>query len=155
MSIQKYVLGFALDYDLRKVILIRKEKPLWQKGKLNGVGGKIEEGESSLDAMIREFEEESGLYIKGWNNFLTYSGNNFLIDIFYVCLKDEDFYSVKTITEELIEIHPINSIQNFPYGSFIPNILWMTKMAVSMELGECDRHFDLSVNELDAALLIK
>lgn len=44
-----------------QVLLVRKDRPFWQKGKLNGVGGKVEEGETAVTAMIREFSEETGL----------------------------------------------------------------------------------------------
>ncbi len=56
-----YVLGFAFDYSPPglNVLLIRKTKPDWQKGKLNGVGGKIEPGETPIKAMVREFREET------------------------------------------------------------------------------------------------
>jgi 8-oxo-dGTP diphosphatase len=60
INFQKYVLGFAFDKS-DNVILVRKQKPKWQKGLLNGVGGKIEIGETSSDAMFREFREETGL----------------------------------------------------------------------------------------------
>lgn len=44
-----------------------KNKPDWQKGCLNGIGGKIEEGEKPIDAVFRELEEEavvSDAYLK-------------------------------------------------------------------------------------------
>lgn len=45
----------------KEVLLIRKSKPAWQKGKLNLVGGKIEPGERVEQAAKRELEEESAL----------------------------------------------------------------------------------------------
>jgi 8-oxo-dGTP diphosphatase len=65
--IKKYVLGFMFAGE--HVGLVRKSKPDWQKGKWNGVGGKIETvqgfmdecDEHPLDAMVREFREETGL----------------------------------------------------------------------------------------------
>lgn len=54
----KYVVGFALNDS--EVLLIRKARPEIQKGLLNGVGGKIETWESSHEAMVREFREETG-----------------------------------------------------------------------------------------------
>lgn len=57
-----YVLGFAFSADKKEIILIEKQKPDWQKGKLNGVGGKVEEYDFDESfAMVREFKEETGV----------------------------------------------------------------------------------------------
>lgn len=48
--------------DLSQVALIRKLRPDWQAGKLNGIGGKVEAGEFALSAMVREFAEETGMH---------------------------------------------------------------------------------------------
>ena len=48
-----YVLGFAFNKNFREVLLILKNKPQWQKGLYNGIGGKIEEGELPIEAMVR------------------------------------------------------------------------------------------------------
>jgi len=62
----RYVVGFAFDHDFSHVLLIWKNRPLWQAGKLNGIGGKIEPGELPLNAMIREFAEETGIMETQW-----------------------------------------------------------------------------------------
>ena len=59
----RYVVGYMFSPDYREVALIRKAKPEWQRGKLNGVGGKIEIGERKGIAMSREFAEEAGVII--------------------------------------------------------------------------------------------
>lgn len=60
-----YVLGFLFSGgNLEAVSLIRKNKPNWQAGKLNGIGGKIEAGETPRRAMSREFHEEAGVDIQ-------------------------------------------------------------------------------------------
>ena len=59
-DIKKYVLGFLFDADGQHVALIIKARPAWQRGKLNGIGGKILPGETPLRAMTREFAEETG-----------------------------------------------------------------------------------------------
>ena len=43
------------------VALVNKNKPEWQAGLWNGIGGKIEEGETPEEAMRREFSEETGM----------------------------------------------------------------------------------------------
>lgn len=59
---KNYVLGFAFD-KRDAVALVCKQRPDWQQGKWNGVGGHIEKGEDSRSAMSREFTEETTMYI--------------------------------------------------------------------------------------------
>src|SRR5438132_12681590 len=69
---QHYVCGFLFSPDRAEVLLIRKRRPPWQAGKLNGVGGKIEPTDASpLAAMRREFREEASLDIAEWQEILT------------------------------------------------------------------------------------
>lgn len=56
----KYVLGFIFGKTHNFVLLQRKARPDWQKGRYNGIGGKIEEGETPEQAMKREGIEEVG-----------------------------------------------------------------------------------------------
>ncbi|MCL6417664.1 NUDIX domain-containing protein [Aestuariirhabdus sp. Z084] len=60
---KQYVTGFLFSQDSRQVVLINKINPEWQRGLFNGVGGKIEAGEESAAAMVREFAEETGVII--------------------------------------------------------------------------------------------
>lgn len=57
----RYVLGFTFSPTFSHVLLLWKNRPAWQAGKLNGIGGKIEEGETAEEAMAREFTEETGI----------------------------------------------------------------------------------------------
>jgi len=60
------VLGFAFDDAEKEVVLIQKQRPEWQKGYLNGIGGKVEKDEQPYDAMVREFKEETGITCNNW-----------------------------------------------------------------------------------------
>lgn len=70
-----YVCGFLFNFAAvqPQIALIQKQKPEWQKGKLNGIGGKVEEGETPLHAMWREFAEETSVSIgeNRWRLFRT------------------------------------------------------------------------------------
>lgn len=57
----EYVLIHARN-EQGKILLVLKDRPVSQKGKLNLVGGKIEPGETPNQAAIRELHEETGLY---------------------------------------------------------------------------------------------
>lgn len=74
MEIQpRYTLCF-IQHDQKYLMLYRNKEP--NKGKWNGVGGKIEPGETPQEACLREIYEETGLIIptitfRGlvyWNN---------------------------------------------------------------------------------------
>lgn len=60
---QKYTVGFIFNRDFSKVLLVHKETPEWQKGKVNGIGGKYEKGESAEECISRETYEEARLKI--------------------------------------------------------------------------------------------
>jgi len=79
-AVVRYVVGFVI-YD-GDVLLIEKRRPRWQDGKWNGVGGKIEPGESPLAAMVREFREEAGVVVTEWEHFATLSGEGFEVVYF-------------------------------------------------------------------------
>ena len=65
---KKYTLGFIRQGD--KILLLNKEKGWWM-GSWNGVGGKIEPGETPEQGMIREIKEETGLDIPVVHNLGT------------------------------------------------------------------------------------
>jgi 8-oxo-dGTP diphosphatase len=61
---QQYTVLFAFNSDKSKIALIKKNRPDWQKGFYNGIGGKVEENETFLQAATREFFEEAGIVIE-------------------------------------------------------------------------------------------
>jgi len=79
----KYVAGFLFSPDLETVVLIEKQKPAWQKDKYNGIGGKVEEGETCYAAMKREFEEETGVLVISWHPYVLIEGSDYSVDFFY------------------------------------------------------------------------
>lgn len=56
----EYTIIFCIASD-KHFLLVEKDKPEWQKGKLNLPGGKIEPGETPIQCANRELAEESGL----------------------------------------------------------------------------------------------
>lgn len=60
IRVHVYTVGFAFDnYPMRNVLLVEKKKPDFMAGKLNGIGGSVEHGESPGAAHWREFREET------------------------------------------------------------------------------------------------
>jgi len=123
-----YVNGFMFNEEGTKVALIRKNRPEWQKGCLNGIGGKINEGENPIQAMNREFEEESGGKGLDWFQYCTLEGEDWSV---YFFSTRGDISDLETKTDEGdIEIHDVNDIQ---YQMIIKNLLWLVPMALLKE----------------------
>lgn len=131
---QKYVVGFMFDENYDNVALIRKNRPHWMAGKLNGIGGKIEEGELPEVAMIREFKEETGLetWCFEWQHFLKTNGKEntdhsaFEID-FYVSIGD--LSKLKTMEDEVVEITSVDSI-TLRRKDIVENLAWIIGLAI-------------------------
>jgi len=133
LSKRLYSLGFMFSPNGQYVVLIRKTKPEWQKGHLNGVGGKVENGELFSDAMVREFEEETGVVtsISDWHQFATMTGEEWVVACFVAF--DLKFDHVSTKTEEVIFVCDVNRVLAGHEGSIIPNLQWLIPMALSEE----------------------
>lgn len=100
---KRYVIGIAFD-DLGRVALIRKNRPQWQAGKWNGIGGHIESGEYSERAMEREFMEEAGLMIQGWRNIGALVFSEAVVDVFTIT--DRAVREARTVTDEEVRLFP-------------------------------------------------
>lgn len=123
---QQYVAGLLFDDQADRVALVLKNRPEWQAGNYNAIGGKIEPGEGPTDAMVREFAEEAGVELEDWQ--------------FQFCLRREGVYEVyfyaawSTLAlEEVmsVEDEPIHILDplNLP-NNVIFNIRWIIPMVL-------------------------
>ncbi len=120
-----YVLGFATWGD--KILLMEKQRgPESLIGKLNGVGGKIEEKESAFVAMLREFKEETGVntnYVD-WTNFgvIQFIGGS-KAHLFKIKLDpDIDYYDIKNPEiDEPIAWYSFEDVKH----KIVPNLSWI------------------------------
>jgi 8-oxo-dGTP diphosphatase len=138
MTAQIYVLGFVFDKNTRDLLLIKKKKPVWQNGLLNGIGGKIEDGETELQAMIREFREETGgicTIAEDWKLFCTLNGTTWNVSCFVSELNNlEQLWNNRNISAPMEQetVHLISSqdVQELiKSGKTIPNLCWLIPMA--------------------------
>jgi 8-oxo-dGTP diphosphatase len=125
-ELTEYVCGFALDYNGRRVALIRKNRPEWQAGHLNGIGGHIEEGETPWGAMVREFEEETGQLVTGWEPFVTMDFPGARIYFYRARVKDEILDNLQSVTDEQVFVTAVSNLNQF---WIIPNLLWLIPLA--------------------------
>lgn len=124
-NVTEYVLGFLFTPDREQVVLIKKSKPNWQKGLLNGVGGKIERNETPIHAMTREFKEETGAFEFGWIEFATLQGNDWKV----YCFKafSNEVANVETVTDEEILTPYVSQLKKL---NTISNLHWLIPMCL-------------------------
>lgn len=100
MNKQIYCLGFLIDPVNQQVVLIQKDKPEFQKGKYNGVGGKLEPTDESIhDAMVREFKEETGFLIREWNEFEVIGDTDWTVHCFVAANPQSITYPIPRVKE--------------------------------------------------------
>jgi 8-oxo-dGTP diphosphatase len=137
----RYVLGFLFDPSGQEVVLIKKKKPLWQAGRLNGVGGKIEEYETARKAMVREFKEETGVFIEDekWTHFgimksTDLNVTNWAVELFY-CFSPL-YEEVRTLTDEYVTKLWVDDLTCFGNEKIISNLPWLIHLALNSAKSE-------------------
>jgi 8-oxo-dGTP diphosphatase len=125
MDSPQYVAGFLFRNQGEEVALIRKEKPSWQKNKLNGIGGKIEPGELPYQAMRREFREEAGADVDDWTPFAHLTCGDTVIHFFF----SHKPATVETMTNELVEWQLVTNVLGSRH--VIQNLKWLIPLALS------------------------
>lgn len=124
----EYVCGFYFDSKFQQVVLIWKNKPAWQKGKLNGVGGKIEKEESPITAMRREFHEETGILHGEWVDLVVLTGDDWRVYFFCAIGKVNEFEYAESQEEEEVAKIEVGRLHEYDH---IPNLEWLVPMAIN------------------------
>jgi 8-oxo-dGTP diphosphatase len=122
----EYVAGLMFSKDRSKLAMVIKNRPKWQEGLFNAIGGKIEEGEDPADCMVREFREETGVETTRleWSYFTAIEGSWGKV-YFYKMFSDKA-YTVQTVEDEVIQlVNPIDLPRNI-----IGNLRWMIPLAM-------------------------
>lgn len=123
----RYVLGFIFDTNGREVVLIEKRRPAWQAGLLNGIGGKIEAGETPLQAMERECREECGLveFVRPFRHFGCMRGRDYVVELFTACAANP--HLARSCTDETVRVVPVGAASR--PGWALPNVAPLMSLA--------------------------
>ncbi len=129
-----YVVGFLFrrppglgPFD--EVALIEKKRPCYLAGKLNGIGGGVERGETPEQAMVREMREESGVETSpyDWKLFATLNTERHdRIDFLYSTC--DHAVKLQTLTDEPVGWLALSDIQDSP--KLNPNLHFFIPMAL-------------------------
>ncbi|MEK7612623.1 MAG: NUDIX domain-containing protein [Patescibacteria group bacterium] len=118
----KWVVGFLFRNNT-EVALISKTHPAWQAGKLNGIGGKMDEGEMPIVCMQREFLEEAGVAVSDWKEFALLNVQDGEVH-FFVAHGD---YKLQSQTDEIVSWYAVADLKKLP---IIQNLEWLVPLAL-------------------------
>lgn len=133
MTGQHYVVGFMFTKPGGRVALTRKERPAWQRGFWNGIGGKVVAGaESAAEAMVREAGEETGVVtsVANWRLICTLRDPNYV---------ELDCYSyvgpqagrAHTKTDEEVMLFDVAAVPNL---RTLQSVQWLVPLAMDASL---------------------
>ena len=128
-----YVLGFMFDKKTKQVLLIMKNRPKWQRGKLNGIGGHIEPRDKSpKHAMAREFKEETGIETipDKWGQVCLMSGIDWNVYVFRTF--NDDIFNYQNRTDEKCRLEEIKNLPEF----VIPNLRWLIPFSLDADISK-------------------
>src|SRR3989344_4202499 len=122
-----YTVGFIFNLNLKKVLLIHKLNPSWQKNKLNGIGGKFEKGEKSLDCIVREVYEETGVKIqkRKWLYVGEIKEGDSMVDFYTTVFKGKG-NEFKSAVKEKVGWYNVIRLPK----TIMPNLAWLIPFTI-------------------------
>jgi 8-oxo-dGTP diphosphatase len=129
--LNRYTVNYLFDDYGSNVALIQKARPSWQAGKWNGIGGKVNEGETPFEATVREFKEETGVEEFFWKHYATVKGKEpdregeFTV-YYYKAFNTRSLSNVRWITDEVVALHHVNSLPK----DLVQHVKWMIPLAL-------------------------
>lgn len=126
-KITKATLGFIFSPNLEQVALIQKNRPSWQAGKLNGLGGKCEKGETYTTCLSREVKEESALNIPrhSWQKLGNITWKEWRVAVFATRIEETLVNTARSLTDEKVFWV---STQQLPQNC-MTNLHWLIPLA--------------------------
>lgn len=132
---KQYTIGALFSPGRHFVVLIKKERPEWQKGKYNLPGGHIEEGETALECVRREFIEETGVAIDTWKHIGRIDNTGSYFVDFFAAFAWPNYPELLNETDEHTSWHSIYHLPN----NCISNLYWLIPFAKNiLEQGNHD-----------------
>lgn len=127
MEHKNFTLGFIFSPSFDRVLLMHKNRPDWQAGKVNGIGGKVEGDESLVACMVRETFEETGLNIpdEKWSQVGQFGADTWTVFV-YCSVFTGDQASIESKTDERVEWFRVDQIPE----NAIENLNWMIPICV-------------------------
>lgn len=123
-----YVLALLFTPDRQHVVLVHKNRPAWQRGLVNALGGKVAPDESPCAAAMREVEEESGVRVTEWEEFLTWDDAEYRL---HACRAfDDAARAARTAEDQEVVLVRVDALP----PNVIDNLRWLIPLALDRDV---------------------
>ncbi len=125
---KRYTVGFLFNADRSQVLLIHKLTPAWQRGKVNGLGGKYEEGEDAATCIARETREEAAIDVPvtGWRHIGSLFGTEWHVDVLTAQYAGPES-DARSLEEQHVEWFPVNALP----PNAMSNLHWLVPLCLN------------------------
>ncbi|HJR66473.1 MAG TPA: NUDIX domain-containing protein [Gemmatimonadaceae bacterium] len=124
----EYVLALLFTADARDVVLVRKTRPAWQAGRVNALGGKLQDGEAILEAARREVREEAGVDVEEWEQFLVWDDPEYRLRA--VRAFDDAAHRARTAEDQDVFLARVDALP----PNVIDNLRWIIPLALDRDV---------------------
>lgn len=133
----KYVVGLLFSEDLKQIVLIKKNRPEWQKGLLNGPGGKIEKDETPYYAMRREIAEETGIVVDQWQLLFVQTGikEDYIVNYYIAKTSYAQLNQIRSTTDEFVGVYDVKYLET---DQLVNTLAWAIPLAIYSLSGKMD-----------------
>lgn len=122
-----YTLAFIFNEDLSKVLLLKKTRPEWQAGHLNGIGGKCEPNEPPLKCIQREVFEECGLENIFFEKTGIIAGDAYIVYVYNARISSHLLESAVSKTDEIVSLYDVSDLHN---QELLPSVKYLIPMSM-------------------------
>lgn len=141
MEYREYVVGLAFNEARTHLALINKQRPAWQKHRLNGPGGKMEDGETPEMAISREYWEETGRLVEA-TRWIIVAVVDFPLGRVYFLTTTDDIMLTRTTTDENVVLVSVNDLKASPV---VPNLRYLVPLALNYAADDSGSKLQLPV----------
>jgi 8-oxo-dGTP diphosphatase len=125
-----YVLVIARSSVDGQVVVVRKNRPVWQAGRFNYPGGKIERHESPLEAAAREMGEETGICLPMDRlRPVAHVLRQGVFEMFVFAVDAAEVRSATALTDEEVVLLSVAELRALTSAQGIENLPWLYDMA--------------------------
>jgi len=132
-----YTVGFYFNASATRVALVKKARPAWQAGLLNGVGGKAEDADGGVWSVTqaREFREETDGTIvtwpSDWQKFGTVRspGGGWDMHLFRAYDRRE-VVPIRGLPDEPVAMYDVEEFHKYPC---VDNLRWLVYLALDRD----------------------